>query len=243
MLPVADKDELKRTNEIKTAAPMLDAIDIQGKTITADALLTQREFARYLVKDRKADYHFTVKGNQPTRLNDVACFFQDRNQPDFIEPASLEHGRIDTRKIWVTESLNEYVNFPFVGQAFAIERGSIDKKTGKVSTELAYGVTSKTKIHANAEQVLKTNRGHWGIESHHSIIDWNFDEDRSTIRTGYGPENCTRLRRFTIGIIKSKKLPGSVAQKIRPLNRNTRLVLDYLCMTENSQIANVNAAI
>lgn len=57
MLPVADQDELKRTNEIKTAAPLLDAIDIEGKTITADALLTQREFARHLVEDRKADYH------------------------------------------------------------------------------------------------------------------------------------------------------------------------------------------
>jgi predicted transposase YbfD/YdcC len=32
--------EVKRTNEIKTAIPLLDAIDIQGKEITADALLT-----------------------------------------------------------------------------------------------------------------------------------------------------------------------------------------------------------
>jgi predicted transposase YbfD/YdcC len=47
------------------AAPLLDAIDIQGKEITADALLTQRKFARYLVEERQADYHFTVKGNQP----------------------------------------------------------------------------------------------------------------------------------------------------------------------------------
>jgi hypothetical protein len=30
-LPVAASDELKRTNEIKTAIPLLDAIDIQGK--------------------------------------------------------------------------------------------------------------------------------------------------------------------------------------------------------------------
>lgn len=243
MLPVADQDELKRTNEIKTAAPLLDAIKIQGKTITADALLTQREFARYLVEDRKADYHFTVKGNQPTLLNDVACFFQDRKQADFIEQASLSHGRIDTRKIWITESLNRYVNFPYVGQAFAIERESINKKTGKVSTELVYGITSKTNDQANAAQVLKTNREHWGIESHHYIIDWNFDEDRSTIRTGHGPENCTRLRRFAVGVIKSKKLAGSVAQKMRQLNRNTRLVFDYLCMTKNSQLANSNAAI
>ena len=37
----------------------------------------------------------------------------------------------------------------------------------------------------------------------HYIIDWNYDEDRSRIRTGFGPENITRLRRFAVGILKS----------------------------------------
>ena len=45
-LPVEGGDEEKQTNENKTAIPLLEAIDIQGKTITADALLTQRELAR-----------------------------------------------------------------------------------------------------------------------------------------------------------------------------------------------------
>jgi hypothetical protein len=44
-LPVEGSEELKRTNEIKTAIPLLDAIDIEGKEITADALLTQRKIA------------------------------------------------------------------------------------------------------------------------------------------------------------------------------------------------------
>jgi predicted transposase YbfD/YdcC len=65
-LPVEGSDEEKQTNEIKTAIPLLEAIDIQGKTITADALLTQRELARYLVEPRGAHYHFTVKANQKT---------------------------------------------------------------------------------------------------------------------------------------------------------------------------------
>jgi predicted transposase YbfD/YdcC len=34
-------EELKRTNEIKMAIPLLEAIDIQSKQVTADALLTQ----------------------------------------------------------------------------------------------------------------------------------------------------------------------------------------------------------
>jgi len=41
---------------------MLEAIDIQGKDITTDALFTQSELARYLVDNRKTRYHFTVKG-------------------------------------------------------------------------------------------------------------------------------------------------------------------------------------
>ncbi|MBF0554632.1 MAG: hypothetical protein HQK96_08785 [Nitrospirae bacterium] len=78
------------------------------------------------------------------------------------------------------------------------------------------------------------NRGHWSIEnSCHYIIDWNYDEDRSRIRTGFGPENITRLRRFAIGIIKSKGV-RSVAQKMRELMLNIRLVFDYLRMSKNS---------
>jgi len=233
-LPVEGDDELKRTNEIKMAAPLLDAIDIQGKEITADALLTQRKFAAYLVEDRQAHYHFTVKANQPQLLEDIALHFENRKQPDFVEKTTLEHGRIETRRIWVTAALNDYLDFPHVGQAFVIERERIEKTTGKRSTELAYGITSRPPEQADAQQVLATNRGHWCIEnSCHYIIDWNFDEDRSRIRTGHGPENTTRLRRFAVGIIKSKGV-RSVAQKMRQLNRNTRLVFDYLRMSRNS---------
>jgi hypothetical protein len=82
--------------------------------------------------------------------------------------------------------------------------------------------------------VLRDNREHWSIEnSCHYIIDWNYDEDRSRIRKGHGPENMTRLRRFAVGLIKSKGVP-SVAQKMRELNWNIRVVFDYLKMTRNS---------
>ena len=82
-LPV-DNERVKRTNEIKTAIPLLDAIDIQGKEITADALLTQRKIAEYLVRDRKADYHFTVKNNQPGLFQDISLYFDDRRDPDSL---------------------------------------------------------------------------------------------------------------------------------------------------------------
>ena len=225
---------MKRTNEIKTAGPLLDAIDIQGKEITADALLTQRKFADYLVLTRNAHYHFTVKNNQPGLFQDIALYFKDRKAPDYVHCDPPDHGRIETRKIWITTELNDYLNFPHVGQAFVLQRESITKKNGKYSCETAYGITSRTPEQAGAQRVLATNRGHWSIEnSCHYIIDWNYDEDRSRIRIGHGPENITRLRRFAVSVIKSKGV-RNVAQKMRQLTCNVRLVFDYLRMTENS---------
>jgi len=233
-LPVAGREEVKRTNEIKTAIPLLEAIEIAGKDITADALLTQRKLAEYLVEQRQAHYSFTVKGNQPRLLADLQLYFQDRGQPHFVEQTPPDHGRLETRKIWTTTELNGYLDFPHVGQAFLIERHVTEKKTGKYSLEIAYGLTSRTPQQASPRRVLQVNRGHGVIENGcHYILDWNFDEDRSRIRVGHGPENITRLRRFAIGVIKSRGA-RSVAQKMRHLTRNVRLVFDYLRMTENA---------
>jgi len=216
------------------AAPLLDAIEIPGKTITADALLTQRAFATYLVDERHAHYHFTVKGNQPHLLQDIVRYFEARQAPDFVEAPSLGHGRIETRKIWTTQALNASLNFPHVRQAFVIERERIEKTTGEPSTDVAYGITSRPADQAYPWQVLQTNRNHWSIEnSCHDILDWNWDEDRSRIRTKHGPENVSRLRRFAISLIKAKG-GNNVAQKIRQLQRSVRLVFDYLRMSKNA---------
>ena len=233
-LPVEGRDEEKQTNEIKTAIPLLDAIEIRGKTISADALLTQRELARYLVAERGAHYHFTIKGNQKHLLEETACYFTHCAHPPNFTTTDGDHGRLETRKIWVTTELNGYLNFPHVGQAFMVERLTIDKKSGEEHADIVYGITSKPPALATAKQILQDNRGHWTIESScHYIIDWNYNEDRSRIRCGHGPENVTRLRRFAISIIKRKGV-RSVAQKMRELTLNTRLVFDYLRMTQNS---------
>ncbi len=232
-MPVEGSDETKQTNEIGMFIPLLDGLDIAGKTLTVDALLTQRKLARYLVEQRHAHYLFTVKDNQPTLLTDIRLLFEQRGEPDFREPLALEHGRLESRAIWTTTRLNDYLNFPHVGQAFAIERQRIEKKTGEVSTEIVYGLTDHTPDSADAARLLAFNRNHWCVEAHHYILDWNWDEDRCTLRTGHGPENITRLRRFATGLIKSKSR-DSVSATIAKLARNVRRVFDYLRMTDNS---------
>jgi predicted transposase YbfD/YdcC len=236
MIPVKDSsDEFKQTNEIKIAPALLDAIDIEGKNITGDALLTQRSIAEYIVEDRKAHYFFTVKSNQPTLLEDIEFYFDNINRtPDAVERNS-GHGRIEARRIWVTQDLEGYLRFPYARQAFKINRHIKNKKTGKTSNETVYGITSRLEEEADAEAILKAIRKHWSIEnSCHYILDWAYDEDRCRIRKGNGPEVISRIRRFAIGLIKSKNV-SSVTGKMNHLNRNIRAVFDYLKMTKNSQ--------
>ena len=224
------------------AIPLLEACNIAGKDITGDALLTQRTLASYIVA-QQAHYHFTVKGNQPTLERDIALTCAHRSPlPDFADSAAAEHGRIETRRIWCSTALNGYLDFPHVGQVFLIERETINKKTGRQSREIALGVTSRTPQEASPQRLLTVNRGHWAIESLHHIIDWNYDEDRGRIRTGHGPENITRLRRFAVGILKHFQKPTeSLAQIMRRLCFRTRTVFDYLRMTENSRPARLCA--
>src|SRR5208282_1274505 len=159
---------LRRWNEAyagEDESLALDAIDIAGKDITADALLTQRKFATYLVEERHAHYYFTVKGNQPGLLEALQFYFQDRGQPHFVEHSPPDHGRIETRKIWTTTALNAYLDFPYVGQAFVIERHVTHKKTGEYSREIAYGITSRPPAQACPQRILQVNRGHWVVEN------------------------------------------------------------------------------
>jgi predicted transposase YbfD/YdcC len=233
-LPVGAGEERKQTNEIGMALPLLAALDIAGKTITADALLTQRKIAEYVVA-RGAHYVFIAKDNQPTLAADIRLHFAARGEPDFREPLSLAHGRLESRAIWTSTALNDYLDFPHVGQVFVIERQRIDKKTGKASTEVVYGLTDHSPESASPERLLAFNRDHWGIEAHHYILDWNWDEDRCRLRSGHGPENITRLRRFAVGLIKANS-DDSVAATIAKLARRVRRVFDYFLMTDNAKL-------
>ncbi len=63
---VADK-----TNEITAAIPLVEPVALDGAVVTADAMHAQKETARYLVEEKKADYLFVVKENQRTLLEDI----------------------------------------------------------------------------------------------------------------------------------------------------------------------------
>ena len=119
-VPVDGGDELKRTHEIGMALPVLEPIDLAGKTVTADALLTQRKLATYLV-ERDAHYLFIAKDHQPPLRADIRRHFAARGAPDCREPPTLQHGRIESRAIRTATALPDDLDFPPAGQVFPID--------------------------------------------------------------------------------------------------------------------------
>ena len=65
-----------------------------------------------------------------------------------------------------SEMLNEYLDWPGVGQVYRLERRFSwvrQGRTYKTSCEVEFGVTSLSRQQAAANKILKVRRQYWGI--------------------------------------------------------------------------------
>jgi predicted transposase YbfD/YdcC len=190
-----------KTNEITQFAPLLEDLDIAGAVITADALHTQREHAKFLVSGKKAHYILVVKRNQPTLYAQVKNL-PWRNIPAGCTQRNRGHGREEHRTLKAA-AVTTGLAFPHAAQAIRVTRRTrplSGKKKWRTFT--IYAITSLTAAQATDTQLAGWIRGHWQIEVLHHIRDLTYDEDRSQVRTGTGPQVMATLRNLTIGIFK-----------------------------------------
>jgi len=73
---LAQREVPPETNEIPVAREVLEGLPLEGKMVLADALHTQTELARLLVEEKRADYCFVVKKNQPQLCSDLETHFR-----------------------------------------------------------------------------------------------------------------------------------------------------------------------
>jgi len=213
-----------KTSEVAWFAPLLDQIDLTGVVVTADALHTVREHARYLT-GRGADYVFTVKENQH-RLYDLLDGLAWSTAPVHTT-TDTGHGRTERRTIQVLPAPVD-VGFPGAAQVFLIERYITDRATGQISAVAVLGVTSLTAQQAGPAQIADSVRGHWGIENRlHWVRDVTYGEDASHVRTGTAPRVMAGLRNLAISAIR---LAGhtNIAQALRHMARDATRPLALL---------------
>jgi predicted transposase YbfD/YdcC len=194
------------TSEIGHADELLRSVLLEGRVITADALLTQREVAQ-MIRDRGGDYLLAVKENQPALHEDIALVFEQAHRlGDTIHEArSIEQhgGRITQRRLRASTALQGYTDWPGHEQVLELRRTVTEKRSGRTRQEVAYAITSLSRERASARQLLKLWREHWHIENKlHWVRDVTFDEDRSQVRAGHIPQVMAVLRNAAISLLR-----------------------------------------
>ena len=217
-LPVASHGFHDKSGERVAIAALFEEVSLAGHVITLHAPHTVRDTARSIVESHNADYLMTVKANAPETFKTLSTINWNRDATGaFEEEPTKEHGRIECRRIQTMTPLPGTVNFPHIAQIFRIERDREMCKSGRKSTEIAYGITSVPKDRGTPENLLAWNRGHWSVENrNHRARDVNFKEDVCLSRTMHAPNNGAICHCIALAIIFRRS--PNIAETIRHFN-------------------------
>ncbi|WP_160159549.1 ISAs1 family transposase [Streptomyces sp. 3213.3] len=160
-LVTAQREVDGKTNEITVVQPLLAPLDLHGTVVTFDALRSQTAQARFLVENKHAHYIALIKGNQPT-LHRWLKALPWREVPLLDKTRATAHGRDEIRRIKAVAVTG--IAFPHAVQAVQIVRRRRVVTTGKVTLERVYGVTDLTTEQADATEIARRVRDHWGID-------------------------------------------------------------------------------
>ena len=217
----------RKTNEIPIARQILQALDISGKIVTTDALLTHKAFCQMLC-EKNADYVLPVKANQKQTFQAIQRLFEDETptHPD-ADPQAYNarafqtlhqeadaytqtyscvenaHGFITTRTLTTSTLLNTYLDWPGLAQVYEYRSEQKHTRTGKITDHTQYGISSLSTEQASAERLLALRRGHWTIENlSHRTRDVIFGEDASQVRCGNIPQIMAALRNTALTLLR-----------------------------------------
>ena len=118
-------------------------------------------------------YLFAVKDNQPNLKQDIVTIWDaEPSSPPQATQTNKHGGRVEQRRLWVSDILVGYSDWPNLAQVCRLER-TVARKGG-TSRELAYAVTSLPPQEANPRQLFALWRRHWVIENrvHLRILDF-----------------------------------------------------------------------
>lgn len=238
-----------KSNEIRAIPNLIRSLELEGATLTMDAMGCQREIAA-CAREAGAHYLLQVKGNQPTLHEQVRAIAEDlaqRRRPgeprpvvDRFREVDKGHGRIETRVCIVSHDLERIERrsdwADLAGVAIML-REREDVISGKRSQELSYFILSDGS--ASARTIAGQVRAHWAIENTlHWSLDMVWGEDAHQVRHRQAAENLSRLRRFSAGLIKQSVGARMSGKRLRnKCMRNPATILRVLAGEEVSRPA------
>jgi predicted transposase YbfD/YdcC len=195
-----------QTNEITAAPALLKTVALQEKIVSGDALQAQRPLSRQVVQDG-GDYLWFVKKNQQGLYEQLEQAFA----PTIAAPADVQtvthydkgHGRLEARQLSVSASLANVIDWPYLAQTFVLHRTRTELRSGKVTTQAVYGITSLAPLVASAIDLLTLTRQHWSIENGlHYRRDVTFGEDACRMKSPRAAQCLAVFNNLVIGLLR-----------------------------------------
>ncbi|MCK1823785.1 ISAs1 family transposase [Streptomyces sp. XM83C] len=200
---LAQREMRHKPHETVHFTAALDLIeDITGAIVTADALHTVADHARYLHR-RGAFGLFPVKENRSTLFARLDALDWDETTNEHITVVRTEEtnsGRHETRIVRVQPLEDGHVTFPHATQALLVERYTTGRGDGKIHADAELGITTAPAHTADAATLARCVRGQWAIEAQHFVRDVTFGEDTCRARTGSLPRTLATFRSLAISL-------------------------------------------
>ena len=196
-----------KSNEITAIPQLLRLLELEGASVTIDAMGCQKESAKTITA-QGAEYVLALKDNHPTLHREVQLFFEDVKADRFDHITSArhtttdaDHGRLETRHYWITSDIEclgvkgSWANITSIGMV-----ESHRDVGGAVSSEQRFFLTS---LPCDAVRFAHAVREHWGVENAlHWVLDVSFREDDCRIRQGNGAQNMAVLRHMALNLLR-----------------------------------------
>lgn len=207
-----------KSNEITAIPELLDGLLLKGCIVTLDAMGCQKAIVKKIT-EKGGDYVISLKGNQGAFHDDIRLFLETEKQRDFkktahdyYETVEKGHGRVETRRYWITDQidwLDNKENWAGLTSIGFVESERYVK--GETSHETRCFICS---IKPQARRFAQAVRQHWCIENNlHWQLDVTFDEDKLRARVKNAAQNLSILRRMVLNVLKQETSKGSLKGK------------------------------
>ncbi len=213
----SDKDKMciasemidEKSNEIPAVKSVINRLNIKGAIVTWDALNTQKTNITAVVKS-SCDYVVPIKGNHPLFYQELADFFDEKEQEyiiagklntaykkdcEYKNGAAITYEYFQTTEVKWFENKSEWDGL----ESFIMVKKTIEKNDN-TTIECRYYISS---LDINVDLVEKAIRSHWHVENQlHWHLDFTFKLDKNTTLDKNALANLEIISKFCLGIFK-----------------------------------------
>jgi predicted transposase YbfD/YdcC len=218
-----------KSNEITAIPLLLEMLELEGTTVTIDAMGCQKEIAEKIVAGG-GDYVLALKDNHPTLHEAVEAEFTQALEADTPPVEMKRHVTVETNRgrkerrehyaLPANKSLPGFSHWKNLRTIVMVVR--VTEVDGVEKGQVSYYLSSRP---LKIKSLARLIRQHWKIEAMHWMLDVTFTEDASRIRKHNAPQTSAILRRMAVSILSADT---SIKDNVRGKRYRASLSTDVL---------------